>query len=116
MADITIRNANDPAYWQEVRHNAAHRKALAEVKEGFAETDCGMIYEAWVADLMDLVRQAAHNAGILADATRYQALREDCAAFMQLPEIASADHKQLSRDAFAAIDAAAEALYGQQGA
>ena len=112
MADIVIQNPNDPAYWQKVQHNAARRKAMAEVRQGFAATNCGIVYEAWVADLMDLVRSAARNAGFLSDPVRYQSFREDCAAFMQMPEIATEDHKVLSRAAFVAINDAAQALYG----
>ncbi len=114
-AEIAIQNPNDPTYWQAVQHNAAHRKAMAEVQQGFTVTRCGMIYEAWVADLMNLVRAAADAAGFLNDTLRYQSFREDCAAFMQLPEIATEDHKQLSCAAFDAIDDAAQALYGNQG-
>ena len=114
MADIIVQNPNDPAYWQQVQHNAAHRKAMAIVRQGFADTDCGIVYEAWVADLMDIVRSAAPQAGFLSDPARYQSFREDCAAFMQLPEIATEDHKALSRAAFDAINDAAQALYGNQ--
>lgn len=116
MADIIVQNPNDPTYWQQVQHNPAHRKAMAIVRQGFADTECGMVYEAWVADLMDIVRSAAHHAGFLSDPARYQLFREECAAFMHLPEIATEDHKALSRAAFDAIDDAAQALYGNQEA
>ncbi|MBF9052196.1 hypothetical protein GTA62_19735 [Roseobacter sp. HKCCD9010] len=49
MAEIGIQKPNDPTYWQAVKHNAAYRKAMAEVRHGFAVTDCGLIDEAWVA-------------------------------------------------------------------
>lgn len=116
MAEIGNQKPNDPTYWQAVKHNAAYRKAMAKVRHGFAVTDCGLIDDAWVADLMDLVRSAAYDAGFLNDPVRYQSFREDCAAFMQLPEIATEDHKALSQAAFDAIDATARALYGNKGA
>lgn len=111
---IFIQNPDAPNYWQEVKHNASKRKAMASVRRGYAETSIGMLYEPWVADLMDVVRSAAKEAGFLTEPDKYQAFREECAAYMGLPEIATANEKQLSSDAFEAIDQAAKALYGAQ--
>ena len=110
----SVQNPDAPNYWEQVKHNAAKRKAMASVRRGYAETSIGMLYEPWVADLMDVVRNAARNAGFLTDPAKYQTFRDECAAYMGLPEIAEADHKQLSKDAFDAIEQAATALYGAQ--
>ncbi len=113
MTKPVVISANSPDYWPEVRRRAARRKAMAEAKAAFDNTPTGMIYEKWVADLMDAVSIAARNAGFRDDAAQYQIFRQECADLWSLPEIASEDAAALRAEAARAIDDAVAQLCGQ---
>jgi hypothetical protein len=112
MNTVPIINANEANYWPEVRRKTARRTALQYVKQVFATTPCGMIYERWVSEIMEAVQDAARRADFFNNIDEYTDFRRECADVLKLPELADSDPCELARQAQEAVQDAAEALYG----
>lgn len=112
MTETILVDANSADYWPGVRRRTALRNAIKYAKAGYKKTRAGMIYEAWIRDLMIVVRDAADKANFLGDAEQYREFKEHCAEMWGVREIAELSHRRIAANAADAIADARRELYG----
>lgn len=103
MNTVRHLNQNTTEYWAEVRLNAKMRKAAQLIADRAVGIRSTMIYEQYVLDHLQVVKDAAREVGLLTDPNYYTALLKTWATTWGMPEIIENDE---------ATYAAAEALYG----
>lgn len=108
MTDTITLNASTPEYWEDVKRRTKVRNADAIVKRKLQNLRPSQVYEQWVSDHLDIIRDAAISAKI-AD---YPAFKQKWADELKMPEIANESEVDLKRFAIEAVTEAAEALYG----
>lgn len=111
MNTVPYVDANAKGYWEQVRKNASRRRARDKVKLGFANLRVSMIYEQYIADIVDLVTMAATMEGLSQDKEQSRLFIEECADMLGLPELLE-DFSEIHSYAREAIREAQDHLYG----
>ena len=110
----TSANKSLSEYWADVKQKAALRKALTEVAERFSKIRTGMIYEAYVSDVRNMLDVVARHTGIAASAAATkQAFYDHCVNMLDIGELANS-RAEIEREAAEARREAAKELYGDE--
>jgi len=111
---ITIQNPNDPDYWKRVQENARLRNALQEVKAKHKSLRIPQVYEAYVSNVLDLVKEAATKFKVSNNADEYIRFKSQCASELGLPEIVELTEREVRVQSEEATADAFTALYGDE--
>lgn len=112
MNTVPYVDANAKDYWPHVRANARKRNGLEIARVGFKNLRPGMIYEQYVADCLDVIRNAARQVQLKPD--EYEDFKRECAALFVMPELSETSEEDIYNYRQQAVREARELLYGDE--